>query len=90
MVAAAVGIQEGRVNGHQVWLLELFGSLEGLVEDRAREQIAHLDAHQRLAAARRGPRHFHVETMIRRAFVFEIHLALDLQRFNQRGHRPVL
>ena len=70
----------------EIGLLELLAGLEGLVEDRARQQVAHLEAHQRLPAAGRRLRHLDVEAVVRRVLVFEEHLALDVDRFNQRCH----
>src|SRR6185312_12286448 len=42
--------------------------------------------HQRLAAARCGFGDVDVNAVIRRIFIFEEHLAFDVDRFNQAGH----
>ncbi len=70
----------------QVRLLELFAGFEGLVEDRARKQVAHLQADQSLAAAGRGRGNFGLQAVIRRAFKLKNHLALYFDCFNQCGH----
>jgi hypothetical protein len=51
--AVAVGVEERRGTVARSGSGTSLG-LEGLVEDGARQQIAHLDAHERLAAARVG------------------------------------
>src|SRR5580698_7754780 len=49
--AVGVVVEEGRGDELQVGLFELVLGFEGLVKDGAGEEVAHLEAHQRLAAA---------------------------------------
>jgi hypothetical protein len=81
-----VAVQVSGRNEIEVGLLEFLTRLEGLVEDRLRDQVAHLQADQGLAAARRGLRHLDVQAVIRRILELEVHLPLDLDRFQQSGH----
>jgi hypothetical protein len=52
--AIAIAVEVGRLDELEVRLLEPFAGFEGLVEDGARQQVAHLQADEGLAAARRG------------------------------------
>ena len=83
VVAGAVGVEIGGLDLHQIGLAEFLAGLERPVEHRARQQVSYLDPDQRLAASRGGPRDFDVEAVIRRAFVLQEHLALDVDRFDQ-------
>ena len=65
-VAVAVEIRGG--DDLQVWFLEFFARFEGLVEDGAGEQVAHLEADEGLASTRGG----------RADVEFEIRFALDV------------
>ena len=84
--ALAVAIKIRGLDQLQVRLLEAVAGLEGLVEDRPGEQVAHLEADQRLAAARRGRGNLGLHAVVRGVFKLEVHLALDGNRFNQCGH----
>ena len=70
----------------EVGLLELVAGLEGLVEDGVGEQVAHLQADERLAAARGGRGDVGVEAVVGSVFVLEEGLALDVDGFNECGH----
>ena len=83
---AAVGVQIRGVDHDEVGLPEFLAGLEGLVEDRARHQVAHLDAHERLPAAGRRPGHLDVEDVIGRPFELEEHFPLDVDCFDERCH----
>ena len=85
--ALAVAIQIRGLDQLQVRLLEAVAGLEGLVEDRLGEQVAHLEADERLAAARRGRGNLGLHAVIGRVLKLEVHLALDGNRFNQCGHK---
>src|SRR5207237_6267832 len=90
VIAVAVRIKiRGRYHG-EIGFAELLPRLEGLVEDRARQQVAHLDPHQRLPAAGRRLRHIHIDAVIRGAFELEEHLALDFNRFDQNRHTVIV
>jgi hypothetical protein len=69
--AVAVAVEVGRRNRLQVGLLKLFTGFEGPVEDRIGQEVAHFNADQRLAAARSGGAHFHLQTGIRNVVEFE-------------------
>ena len=88
--AFAVAVEIGGLDGLEVRLLELVAGLEGLVEDGAGEQVAHLEANQGLAAARGGGGDFHVEAVVGCVFKLEVHLALDFDGVNQCGHGLIL
>ena len=83
---AAVGVQIGCVDHDEVGLSKFLAGFEGFVEDRARDEVAHLDAHERLPSASGRAGHFDIEGVIRRAFVLEKHLSLDIYCFNERCH----
>src|SRR5690606_2231935 len=87
-----VGVRVEERGGHhlEIGFLELLASLEGLVEDGLREQVAHLYTDERLPAARRRLRDLDVEAVVRSAFEFEERLPLDIDRFNQAGHPDIL
>ena len=70
----------------QVGLLELVAGLERLVKDGAGEQIAHLQADQRLSATGGRSVHLHVKAVEGRAVQFEKHFALDVDGIDQCGH----
>jgi hypothetical protein len=70
----------------EIRLAELLAGLEGLVEHRARQQVAHLDADERLPAARRRFRDVDVDDVRRCVLVFEEHLSLDVDGFDQAAH----
>lgn len=63
---------QGTASTGEVRFPELVGRLEGLVEDRLREQVAHLGAHEGLPAARRRLRDLDVDAVIRRVFELEV------------------
>jgi hypothetical protein len=86
VIPAAVGVEVRRGHHLEIRLAELLGGLEGLVEHGPRQQVPHLDADERLPAARRRLRDFDVEAVIRRVLELEEHLSLDVDRFNQAGH----
>ena len=85
-----VGVKIGGFDCLQIRLLELLAGFEGLVEDRTRKQVTHLQPNQRLSAPRGGRRDVHVEAVIGGVFKFEIHLALDIDCVNQCGHGYIL
>src|SRR5215471_5684435 len=84
----AIGVHERRVDGVEIGLAEFVSGLEGLVEDGARQQVAHLDADERLAAPGCRLRDLDVETVVRGALELEVHFAFDVDRFNESGHAP--
>ena len=84
--ARAVGVEIRRVDHDEIGLVEFLAGLERLVEDRTRHEIAHFDADERLPAARGRPRYLDVEDVIRRPFVLEEHLPLDIDCFDERCH----
>jgi hypothetical protein len=86
VVARRVGVEVRRPDERQIGLVELLAGLEGAIEDRLREHVAHLDPHQRLTAAGGRLGHLDVQAVVRRAFVFEIGLPLDFNRFEHAGH----
>jgi len=51
-------------------------------EHRSRQQVPHLDAHQRLTTARRRPRDLDVDADVRRVLELEERLSLDVDRFS--------
>ena len=84
--AVAIGIQERRGDLDQIGLGKLLAGLEGLVEHRTRQQVPHLQAHERLAAARGRARDLEVDADVGRVFELEERLPLDLDGFYQAGH----
>jgi len=74
----------------EIGLAELLPRLEGLVEHRLRQQVPHLDADQRLAAAGGGLRHLDIEAVVRGVLELEKHFSLDCDGFNQGGHAVIL
>ncbi len=86
MRALAVAVEVGGLDQLQVRLLEPVAGLERLVEDRAREQVAHLQTDQGLPAPRRGGGNLCIHAVIRGVFKLEIHLALYGNGFDQCGH----
>ena len=81
-----IAVEVGRFDGFEVGLLEFVAGLEGLVEDGAGEQVAHLEADQGLAAARSGRGDFDVKAVVRGVFELEVHFALDIDGVDQCGH----
>ena len=84
--AFVVGVEVGGLDQLQVRLLEALAGLEGLVEDGAGDQVAHLEPDQRLAAAGRGGGDLGFHAVVGGVLEFEVHLALDGNRFQQCGH----
>ncbi|MNC86354.1 hypothetical protein D3C83_20080 [compost metagenome] len=82
MEAVGVAVGERCRRHHQVRVAELLAGLEGLVEDGAGDQVAHLQADQCLPAARRRFRHLDVQAMVGRILEFEVRLPLDLNGFD--------
>ena len=65
VVAVAVVVLVARRHLDEVGLLELLAGLERPVEHGPRQQVAHLEAHERLPAARGRLRDVHVEAVVR-------------------------
>ena len=86
MGAFAIAVEVGRLDKLQVRLLEFFAGFEGLVEDGAREQVAHLEADEGLAAAGRGRGDLGFKAVVRSAFKLKDHFAFYGDCFNQCGH----
>ena len=86
MRAFAVAVEIGGFDQLQVRLLEALAGFEGLVEDRPRQQVAHLQPNQRLAAARRGRGNLGLHAVVGGVLKLEIHLAFYGNRFQQCGH----
>jgi hypothetical protein len=62
----------------------------GVLSKTLGQQIPHLDPDQRLTAARRRPRNLDFEAVVRRSFVLEVHLPLDIDSFNETSHAASL
>ncbi len=86
VVAVAVGVQVRRRHDRQIGLLEFLPRLERPIEDRARQQIAHLQTNERLAPPGGRLRDLHVQTVVWCVLELEEHLSLDGDGFNQRCH----
>jgi hypothetical protein len=83
VIPRAVGIEKRRGDRCEVRFLEFLARLERLVEHGSGQQIPHLDADERLSAARRGRRDIDREAMVRRVFELEERLPFDLDGFDQ-------
>ena len=70
----------------QVRLVELVLRLERLLKHRARQQIPHLQPHQRLPTPRRRRTNVRIQTSIRRTLKLKHRLTLHMNCFNHSGH----
>src|ERR1035441_11130348 len=70
----------------EIRLPELFTSLECLLKDRVRENVANLQAHKGLAAPSGGRVHLHFQAGERGVINLKQSLSLDVNRINQYGH----
>src|ERR1700760_3991498 len=82
----AVTVEIRGVHRLQVRLLKLVSGLEGLVEDRAFQHIAHPQPHHHLPATRRRRRYLRLHAVIGSVFKLKRHLPLHINRINQCGH----
>ena len=88
--AVVVAVEIGGGDQDEVWLLELVAGLEGLVEDGAGEQVAHLEADEGLAAARGGRVDLGVQAGVGGVLKLEERLALDFDCIDECGHEAVV
>src|SRR5580692_8051030 len=90
MRTISIAIQVGSLNRIDVGLLEFVAGLECLLKDRIGKQVAHLQAHQGLAAARGRCVYFCFQTAERIVFVLKECLTFDVDSIDQRGHEVPL
>jgi len=90
VIPVSVRIEERRRHLHQIGFGEFLAGLERAVEHGAGQEVAHLDAHERLATPGRRLRDVDFDAVIRGVFVLEVRLSFDLDRFYQGSHPPIL
>src|SRR5256885_9895548 len=81
-----IAVEIGSLDRLQIRLLELVASLERLLKDRIRQQVAHLQPHQRLSATSSRRVHFGFQTGKWSVLKLKQRLAFHVNRINQGSH----